>query len=106
MIVYNITCKISWPIREKWLLWQSTEHIPRHMATGLFDDWRMFRLLDQDEQEGPTYIIQYTTTDLDRYEQFVIGFASGLQQASWDKWGDGFIAFRTLMSSDLDELEN
>jgi hypothetical protein len=66
----------------------------------------MYRLLDHDEQEGPTFIIQYDTTDLDRYEQFVIGFASGLQQASREKWGDAFIAFRTLMSTDLVELEN
>ena len=106
MIVYNVTYKVRWSILKEWLLWQKEEHIARHMETGLFDDWRMFRLLDQDEEEGPTYIIQYFTTDLDRYEQFMIGFASGLQRASWDKWGDGFIAFRTLMTSELEEPEN
>ena len=99
MIVYNITCKVRWSILENWLLWQKEEHIVRHMETGLFDDWRFFRLLDQDEEEGPTYIIQYFTSDLHRYEQFMIGFAPGLQRASQDKWGEGFIAFRTLMES-------
>jgi len=106
MIVYNVTYKIRWSILKEWLLWQKEEHIVRHMDTGFFDDWRMFRLLDQDEEEGPTYIIQYFTTDLRRYEQFVIGFAPSLQRASWDKWGDRFIAFRTLMSSELEEPEN
>ena len=69
-------------------------------------DAAKFDLLDQDEEEGPTYIIQYMTTGLDRYEQFIIGFAESLQQASWEKWGDGFIAFRTLMTTELEEGEN
>ncbi|HVU57622.1 MAG TPA: DUF4286 family protein [Puia sp.] len=106
MIVYNVTYKVRWSILDKWLPWLKEEHIAHHMDTGLFDDWRMFRLLDQDEEEGPTYILQYFTSDLDRYEQFMIGVASDLQQASWEKWGDGFIAFRTLMSSELDPSEN
>jgi len=106
MIVYNVTNKVGWTILENWLLWQKEEHIVRHMETGLFDDWRIFRLLDQDEEEGPTYIIQYFTTDLHRYEQFIIEFAPGLQRTAWDKWGDRFIAFRTLMTSELDVAEN
>jgi hypothetical protein len=101
MIVYNITCKVRWSILKEWLVWQKEEHVLQHMETGLFDDHRWFRLLDQDEEEGPTYIMQYFTTSLDRYEQFMIGFAHDLQRASWDKWGDAFIAFRTLMTSEV-----
>jgi len=102
MIVYNITYKVRWSILRQWLVWQKEEHIVQHMETGLFDDYRWFRLLDQDEEEGPTYIIQYFTGAIERYEQFMIGFASKLQQDCWGKWGDGFIAFRTLMSSELE----
>ena len=101
MIVYNVTYKVRWNILDKWLAWQQSVHISAHMATGLFDDHRFFRLLEQDEEEGPTYIIQYFTTSLERYRQFMIEFAPALQRVSWDMWGDGFIAFRTLMSSEL-----
>jgi hypothetical protein len=34
-----------------------------------------------------------------RYERFAEDYAQVFQRAGWDKWGDGFIAFRTLMES-------
>jgi hypothetical protein len=82
---------------EGWLVWQVDEQIPAMLKTGLFDSYQLYRLLDQEEEEGPTFVIQYFTSNLERYEQFLIGFAPGMQQAGWDKWGEGFIAFRTLM---------
>jgi len=99
MIVYNITFKVRWSILEKWIIWQREEHIPAHLETGLFDEYKFFRLLEQDEDEGPTFVIQYITSDEDRYQQFIIAFAAGLQQEAWSKWGDNFIAFRTLMGA-------
>ncbi|HEV3325487.1 MAG TPA: DUF4286 family protein [Puia sp.] len=99
MIVYNITCKVRWNILEAWLAWQLGEQIPAMMATGLFDSRRIYRLLEQDEDEGPTFVIQYHTSSAERYRQFVIEYAPALQQAGWERWGDGFIAFRTLMES-------
>ncbi|HEY4205915.1 MAG TPA: DUF4286 family protein [Puia sp.] len=101
MIVYNVTYKVRWNIQQQWLIWLKEEHVARHVETGLFDGSRIYRLLDQDEEEGPTYIAQYFTTDLLRYEQFIIEFAPRFQQDSWGKWGDGFIAFRTLMTSEM-----
>jgi hypothetical protein len=99
MIVYNITCKVRWEILEGWLNWQLEEQIPATLATGLFDDYRLYRLLEQDEEEGPTFVIQFLTTSRERYEQFGSEFEPALKQAGWDKWASGFIAFRTLMES-------
>ena len=97
MIVYNVTYKVRWDILDKWMAWLRSAHISAHMATGLFDSHRLFRLLEQDEEEGPTYIVQYFTDSPERYRQFMIGFAADLQRDSHDRWGNGFIAFRTLM---------
>jgi hypothetical protein len=99
MIIYNITCKIRWAILEPWLQWQWEEQIPATLATGLFDEYRLFRLLEQEEEEGPTFVIQFFSTSLERYQRFGREFALPLQQLAWDKWGDGFIAFRTVMES-------
>ena len=99
MIVWNITCKVRWEILEGWLNWQLEEQVPATLATGLFDDYRLYRLLEQDEKEGPTFIIQFYTSSPQRYHQFISQFEPGLRQEGWDKWGDGFIAFRTLMES-------
>jgi hypothetical protein len=99
MIVYNITSKVRWDILEAWLAWQLEEQIPAILATELFDDYQLYRLLEQDEDEGPTFVIQLFTTSLERYHQFVIEFAPALQQTGLDKWGNGFISFRTLLQS-------
>ena len=99
MIVYNITCKVRWNILEAWLEWQLAEQIPATLATGLLDDYRIYRLLEQDEEEGPTFVIQFLTSSRERYDKFNTEFQSVLQEAGWKKWGDSFIAFRTLMES-------
>ena len=81
MIAYNITCKVRWDILEAWLAWQLEEQIPAMLATGLFDNHRLYRLLEQDEAEGPTFIIQLFTTSEERYRQFMTRFADDLQRA-------------------------
>ena len=99
MIIYNVTTKVRWDILEGWLAWQLEEQIPAIMATRLFDNHQVYRLLEQDEEEGPTFVAQFFTSTLERYRQFVIEFAPALQQAGYEKWGNGFISFRTLLES-------
>jgi len=98
-IVYNMTVKVRWDLAEDWLTWQKTTHIPATLATGAFDDHKFFRLLEQDEEEGPTFIVQYFTSSLQRYQEYLVEFAPDLQRIARERWGDGFIAFRTLMES-------
>ena len=99
MIVYNITNKVRWNILEAWLEWQVAKQIPAVLATGSFDDHRLYRLLEQDEEEGPTFVIQFVTSSIERYSLFMEEYGEMFQRDGWNKWGDGFIAFRTLMES-------
>lgn len=99
MIVYNITSKVRWGILEGWLSWHMEDQVPRMLSIGAFDSYRFYRLLEQEDEEGPTFITQYFTDSLERYRQFVSDFASRFQEEGQRKWGDGFIAFRTLMES-------
>ncbi|SRR6266496_2230425 len=97
MIVYNITCKISPPIEAEWVNWQKQEHIPEIMKTGLFTDHKFYRLLDQDEEDGISYIIQYFTSSIENYNKYIQQSAALMRQKAIDKWGDQFITFRTIM---------
>ena len=97
MIVYNITVKVHPAIDEAWLLWQQQEHIPEIMACGQFSQWKMFRLLDQDDSEGMTFVIQYFAPSLENYVRFTEEFEPVLRKKAFDKWGNRFIAFRTVM---------
>ena len=97
MIVYNITIKILPAIEAEWIQWQQQEHIPEIMATGLFTEYKFFRLLDQDESEGITYVIQYFGSSPENYHQYINQFAPALREKALAKWGNQFIAFRTVM---------
>jgi hypothetical protein len=97
MLIYNVTIKVSPTIHESWLEWMKKEHIPEIMATGLFHDYRICRLLDQDDSDGPTYAVQYFTDTLENYHTYLQEHASLLRQKSFDAFGDQFVAFRTVM---------
>jgi hypothetical protein len=97
MIVYNITIKVNPEIENDWIQWQQQEHIPDVMATGLFSEYKFFHLLNQEETDGITYIVQYYTSSLDNYNQYIEKYAPALRQKALDKWGNRFIGFRTVM---------
>jgi hypothetical protein len=97
MIIYNVTTKVTYNIHEHWLQWMKEQHIPEIMATGLFHDYRMCRLLEQDDQDGPTYTVQYSTDTLENYQTFLQEYAPLLRQKGYEQFGDQFVAFRTVM---------
>ena len=97
MIVYNISIKVDANIEIKWVEWQKNEHIPEIMSTGYFTDYKFYRLLEQDESDAVTYVVQYFAPDIHHYHRYIDAVASSLRQKAFDKWGNKFIAFRSVM---------
>ncbi len=99
MFVYNITIKVDNAILEEWIEWQKDEHIPDIMSTNLFDNYNFFRLLDQDDTDGQTFVFQYYTQVRKNYDQYIQKYASVFREKAVVKWGDGVFAVRSLMQS-------
>jgi len=99
MFISNITIKVDNAILQEWMQWQREEHIPEIMATNLFYEYKFFRLLDQDETEGSTFVIQYYASTKNNYNRYIQQHAPALREKALKKWGDGFIAFRSLLES-------
>lgn len=97
MIVYNITIKVLPAIEKDWVQWQLEEHIPDIMATGQFTDYKFYHLLEQDEADGVTYVVQYFASSSGQYEKYIREYAPSLREKAFQKWGDQFIAFRSVM---------
>lgn len=95
--IYNVTIKVDIAVADNWLSWLLNEHIPEVMQTGCFHHYRVVRLLEVDETEGPTYAIQYEAQTKSDYNRYITIHAAGLRQKSYDKWGNSFIAFRSVM---------
>ncbi len=96
-IIYNVTTKTDRSIAGSWLKWLKEEHIPLVIATGCFTHAAIFRLLDIDDTDGPTFAVQYHAATKAAYERYITSFADTLRQQSFDKWGDRFVSFRSLL---------
>lgn len=97
MIIYNVTIKVEANSAEKWLQWMKDEHLGDMMNTGLFSDYRMCRLLDQDETEGVTFVVQYHTDSIENYESYLKEHAPKMRQKGLSLFADKMVAFRTVM---------
>lgn len=97
MIVYNVTIKIEPEIEAGWLQWQKEEHIPEVMATNLFTEYKFFKLLEHDDTDGPTYIVQYFAATRANYDRYIDEYAPVLRDRFAARWGNRFVAFRTIM---------
>jgi len=97
MIIYNVTAKVETSIADAWLQWLLDEHIPSIMNTNCFVDYKVVRLLEVDDSEGPTYAIQYYAESKADYNRYIEIHASKMRNLSFEKWGDHFIAFRSVM---------
>jgi hypothetical protein len=91
--------KVDHSIHDEWLQWQLTEHIPAIMATGQFIEYKFYRLLDIDEEDGNTYVVQYIAATIHDYDKYLQEYAPSLRHKAQAKWGNRFLTFRTVMKA-------
>ena len=96
-IIYNVTVNVESSIAGSWLQWMLNEHIPDIMASNCFRSYRLVKLLEVDDSEGPTYAAQYFAASKADYNRYLEIFAPELRQRSIDKWSERFVAFRSVM---------
>lgn len=101
MYIYNVTIKIDESIEQEWLKWMHDEHLDEVKGTGMFDRYQFLELIDPAEEGSKTYIAQYFTDSESRYQQYIQEFAPALRQKGLDRFGDRFIAFRTILKHHL-----
>ena len=97
MILYNVTVKVEHSVHDDWLEWMQAVHIPDVLATGLFTEYKLCRLLGVDESDGTTYAVQYFCPGMPAFQQYQQQHAARLQKEHSDRYKDKYVAFRTLM---------
>ena len=100
MIIYSVTVNIENDVNDEWLAWMKSKHIPDVMATEIFTEYKMLRVITRDpEEQGVSYNIQYTCPSMADLHQYQIKHAPGLQKEHQDKYEGKFAAFRTLLET-------
>lgn len=99
MILYNVTIGIDPSIEEEWLSWMTNEHIPAVMDTGLFKEYKVFKVLSVQEGDNPSYSIQYFAESIVEVNNYLQHHAPSIQQEHMMRYKDRHVAFRTLLET-------
>jgi hypothetical protein len=97
MLLYNVTVKIDQQIAEEWLSWMRSVHIPDVLATGCFQEHRLARLLSMEEEDDPTFTIQYLCPNQETLNRYFEDHAPALQRTHKERYHERFVAFRSIM---------
>lgn len=97
MYVYSISIKIVTEIESPWIEWQKKTHIPHIMNTGCFTHNTLYKLIEPVDEDGCTYIIQFFAVTKEDYDAYIQEHADRIRKSAFEKWGNKFIAFRTLL---------
>lgn len=97
MIIYNVTVKPDPAIAAEWLSWLRDEHVSDVLETGCFAKAVILEIMDGEPSEGPTFAIQYYADSRASVDRYLNDFAPEMRSRGTLRWGDRFIAFRTIM---------
>lgn len=97
MYTYNITSLVDHSIVEKWLGWQKLVNIPELLSTGLFSGHRLSQLLNQDETDGKTFVLQLFIKTKAEYESFLKKHEPYFQRRFFESWNDQALSFNSVM---------
>lgn len=94
MYIYNVTINIETSVHDTWLHWMKSEHIPAMLATKKFSKALMTKVLFEQEMDGITYSVQYTTDSKETLKKYYAEDSERLRELSRPFTGK-FVAFRT-----------
>ena len=99
MILYNITFNIEIEIENEWLTWMREYYFNYVLGTDLFFDVKLFRLLNETENDGLTYSVQFFTDSLDKVELYLEKYAKKIVDTHNEAFKYKHVSFMTLLES-------
>ena len=97
MILYNVTVGIDLDVEEEWLVWMMKSHIPEVMATNMFKDFEVYKIISEEKEGTSSYSIQYFAESMDEIQNYLTNFAPDLVKKHMEKFQNKHVAFRTLL---------
>jgi hypothetical protein len=97
MLLYNITIGIDRAAEAVWLQWMKERYIPVAMATGLFLQARIFKVLHDDDEPTVSYSVQFYAETINEVSEYLDKYDRALGQELMENFRDRHVAFRTLL---------
>jgi hypothetical protein len=97
MFLYNVTVGNDKDVEQEWLQWMKDEHVPKVMDTGMFFDYKIYRVLHDQEEGSVSYSVQYFAHTINHITTYFEKFAPALLEEHRTRFRDKHIAFMTLL---------
>ena len=97
MLLYNVTFGIDRDVEKDWLVYIKEQHIAAVMKTGLFEEYKFFKVLHDQEEETISYSIQYFARTITQVTQYLDFFAPSVMEHHRQKFQNKHVAFQTLL---------
>lgn len=97
MYIYAYSFKVDPSIHEQWLEWIQQEFIRQHLATELFEGFKLTRILNLDTSDGFSYSIQFTAASLSFLQRYTAQHANQVMQKHHQQFGGKYVSFQTVM---------
>ena len=67
------------------------------MESGCFSKYQFVRLIEIEEDDGPTYALQLYAAGKEKYEYYIANSMAENEALSYEKWQNSVLSFSTLM---------
>lgn len=100
MLLYNVTFGIDKAIESEWIAWMKEHYISSIMNTGLFVEYKMYKVLTHDDETSVSYSVQCFAKSIEDVLSYLNNYAPQLTELHRERFKDKHVAFNTL----LDEI--
>lgn len=97
MILYNITFNVEKSAEEEWLSWISTEYIPLALASGVFRQHHLYRLLTETANDDSTFALQFITDSLANLNRYLENEGKAITEKHNDTFRHRHVSFMTVL---------
>jgi len=95
MVIYNVTTHIEASVEQEWLQWMKVKHLPDMLATKKFIQSKIFKIVNQEDQGGVSYAVQYHCENKTLLDHYIKEDAAQLRKEGEVKFGNRILYFRT-----------
>jgi Domain of unknown function (DUF4286) len=97
MLLYNVTFGIDKAIEAEWISWMKTNYLTPMMGTGLFIEYKMYKVLTHDDDASVSYSVQCFAKSIEDILKYLNEHAPQLTEIHREKFKDRHVAFNTLL---------
>ena len=97
MLLYNVTVGIDKDSEAEWLLYMREKHIQAVLDTGLFVDYKMYKVLHDSEDGTISYSVQFFARNINDIQQYLETFAPPLIDEHRKRFLNRHVTFMTLL---------